>query len=173
MNIRKRTFLTLSAALIASTSLTGLGFAAEGSVVIYTAHKSSIVDTLLPIFEQETGLKAEVVKLGSGDIAKRTNAEAAAPAADVIWSISGSALTELADKLEPYTPADFDKIDPQFISNPAWTPYTAVVYVLAVNTDLQPLDTAPKTWAELADPKYHGQIASARADGSGSAMQQL
>ncbi|MHA6728704.1 extracellular solute-binding protein [Devosia sp. A369] len=173
MNIRKRTFLTLSAALIASTSLTGLALAQSGSVVIYTAHKSSIVDTLLPIFEQETGLKAEVVKLGSGDIAKRTNAEAGAPAADVIWSISGSSLTELADKLEPYTPADFDKIDPQFISDPSWTPYTAVVYVLAVNTDLQPLDTAPKTWAELADPKWHGQIASARADGSGSAMQQL
>ncbi|MHA6690343.1 extracellular solute-binding protein [Devosia sp. A449] len=173
MNIRKRTFLTLSAALIASTSLTGLALAQSGSVVIYTAHKSSIVDTLLPIFEQETGLKAEVVKLGSGDIAKRTNAEAGAPAADVIWSISGSSLTELADKLEPYTPADFDKIDPQFISDPSWTSYTAVVYVLAVNTDLQPLDTAPKTWAELADPKWHGQIASARADGSGSAMQQL
>lgn len=173
MNIRKRTFLSLSAALIASTSFTAIGFAAEGTVVIYTAHKSSIVDTLLPIFEQETGLKAEVVKLGSGDIAKRAVAEAGAPAADVIWSISGSALTELADYLEPYTPADFDKVDPQFISNPAWTPYTAVVYVLAVNTDLQPLDTAPKTWAELADPKYAGQIASARADGSGSAMQQL
>ena len=173
MNIRKRTFLGLAAALIASTSFTAIGFAQEGTVVIYTAHKSSIVDTLLPIFEQETGLKAEVVKLGSGDIAKRVVAEAGAPAADVIWSISGSSLTELADNLVPYTPADFDKVDPQFISNPAWTPYTAVVYVLAVNTDLQPLDTAPKTWAELADPKYVGQIASARADGSGSAMQQL
>jgi iron(III) transport system substrate-binding protein len=48
-----------------------------------------------------------------------------------------------------------------------------VVYVLAVNTDLLSLDDAPKTWAELADPKWAGQIASARADGSGSAMQQL
>ncbi|MBK8086478.1 MAG: extracellular solute-binding protein [Devosia sp.] len=93
--------------------------------------------------------------------------------ADVIWSISGSSLTELADLLEPYTPPEFDKIDPKFIKNPAWTPYTAVVYVLAVNTDMQPLDTAPKTWAELADPKWDDQIASARADGSGSAMQQL
>lgn len=173
MNIRKRTFITLSAALIASTSFATLALAQSGSVVIYTAHKSSIVDTLLPIFEQETGLKAEVVKLGSGDIGKRATAEAAAPAADVIWSISGSQLTELAPLLEPYNPPDFDKIDPQFIKSPAWTPYTAVVYVLAVNTDMQPLDGAPKTWAELDDPKWQGKIASARADGSGSAMQQL
>jgi iron(III) transport system substrate-binding protein len=104
---------------------------------------------------------------------KRVQAESAAPAADVIWSISGSSLTELAALLEPYTPPEFDKIDPQFVKSPAWTPYTAVVYVLAVNTDLQPLDSAPKTWAELADPKWKDQIASARADGSGSAMQQL
>ena len=173
MNIRKRTFLTLSAALIASTSMGTLALAQEGSVVIYTAHKSSIVDTLLPIFEQETGLRAEVVKLGSGDIAKRVQAESEAPAADVIWSISCSQLTELADLLEPYDPPEMDQIDPQYGRDASWTPYTAVVYVLAVNTDLQPLDSAPKTWAELSDPQWAGQIASARADGSGSAMQQL
>jgi iron(III) transport system substrate-binding protein len=172
MIIRKRTFLGLAAGLVAATALTP-AFAAEGTVTIYTAHKSSIVDTLLPIFEQETGLKAEVVKLGSGDIMKRVQAEAGAPAADVIWSISGSSLTELKDLLEPYTPPEFDKIDPQFIKDSSWTPYTAVVYVLAVNTDLQPLDAAPKTWADLADPKWNDQVASARADGSGSAMQQL
>ncbi|HEY0854877.1 MAG TPA: extracellular solute-binding protein [Devosia sp.] len=172
MNIRKRTFLGLAAGLVLGTALTPV-LAQDKAVTIYTAHKSSIVDTLLPIFEQETGLKAEVVKLGSGDIMKRVQAESGAPAADVIWSISGSSLTELAPLLEPYTPPEADKIDPQFIKDAAWTPYTAVVYVLAVNTDLQPLDSAPKTWAELADPKWKGQIASARADGSGSAMQQL
>lgn len=172
MHIRKRTFMAIAAGLVAATALSP-AFAQDKAVTIYTAHKSSIVDTLLPIFEQETGLKAEVVKLGSGDIMKRVQAESGAPAADVIWSISGSSLTELAALLEPYTPPEFDKVDPQFIRDPSWTPYTAVVYVLAVNTDLQPIDGAPKTWADLADPKWKGQIASARADGSGSAMQQL
>jgi ABC-type thiamine transport system substrate-binding protein len=122
MKIRKRTFLALVAGLAMSTSLSGAAFAQDKPVVLYTAHKSSIVDTLLPIFEQETGLKAEVVKLGSGDIAKRVKAEAAAPAADVIWSISGSQLTELADLLEPYTPPEADKIDKQFEANPCVDP---------------------------------------------------
>lgn len=173
MRVAKRTFLALAGALALTTALSPALLAQEGAVVVYTAHKSSIVDRLLPVFEAETGLKAEVVQLGSGDITRRARAEAGAPAADVIWSISGSLLTELADILEPYEPADFDAIDPQFITNPAWTPYTSVVYVLAVNTDLLPLEEAPQTWSDLADPKWQGQIASARADGSGSAMQQL
>lgn len=173
MRVAKRTFLRMALALAATTALSPALQAQEGPVVIYTAHKSSIVDRLLPVFESETGLKAEVVQLGSGDIARRARAEAGAPAADVIWSISGSQLTELADILEPYQPPEFDKIDTQFVANAAWTPYTAVVYVLAVNTDLLPLEEAPKSWAELADPKWQGLIASARADGSGSAMQQL
>jgi len=173
MRVAKRTFVAMALAMAATTALTPAIQAQEGPVVIYTAHKSSIVDRLLPLFESETGLDAEVVQLGSGDIARRVQAEAGAPAADVIWSISGTQLTEMADLLEPYEPAEFDAVDPQFISSPAWTPYTTVVYVLAVNTDLLPLEEAPKTWAELADPKWQGLIASARADGSGSAMQQL
>lgn len=173
MRVAKRTFLGMALALAAITALSPALQAQEGPVVIYTAHKSSIVDRLLPLFESETGLKAEVVQLGSGDIARRARAEAGSPAADVIWSISGSQLTELADILEPYSPPEFDAIDPQFIADDAWTPYTAVVYVLAVNTDLLSLDDAPKSWAELSDPQWQGQIASARADGSGSAMQQL
>lgn len=173
MFIRKRTFIALAGSLLASTAFGGLAVAQEKPVVIYTAHISSIVDKLVPQFEKETGVKAEVVKLGSGDVAKRAKAEAARPAADVIWSISGSQLDELADILEPYKPADADKIDTHFVGNPAWTPYTSVVYVLAVNTSMTPLDQAPKSWAELADTKWQGQIASARADNSGSAMQQL
>lgn len=173
MRVAKRTFLSMALALAATTALSPALQAQEGAVVIYTAHKSSIVDRLLPVFEADTGLKAEVVQLGSGDVARRARAEAGAPAADVIWSISGSQLSELADILEPYNPPEFDTIDPQFITDVAWTPYTSVVYVLAVNTDMLSLDDAPKSWIELADPKWQGQIASARADNSGSAMQQL
>ena len=151
MRVAKRTFIGMALALAATTALSPAILAQDASVVIYTAHKSSIVDRLLPVFEQETGLKAEVVQLGSGDVARRARAEANAPAADVIWSISGSQLTELADILEPYSPPEFDQIDPQFVANDAWTPYTAVVYVLAVNTDLLSLEDAPKSWSDLAE----------------------
>src|SRR3569623_2809246 len=147
MQIRKRTILALSAGVLASTLRSGLALADDKPVTVYTAQISAIVDKLIPLFEKETGLKAEVVKLGSGDVAKRAKAEAANPQADVIWSISGSALTELADILEPYQPKDIDKVNQKLVGSPAWPPYTGVVYVLAVNTSLLPLDQAPKSWA--------------------------
>jgi iron(III) transport system substrate-binding protein len=173
MNVRRRTFLGVAATLVASSVVSGNAGAQGKPVVIYTAHISAIVDKLIPLFEKETGLKAEVVKMGSGDVARRAKAEAGKPAADVIWSISGSALTELATILQPYKPAGFDKVNTSFIHSDAWTPYTGVVYVLIDNTSKLPMSDAPKSWADLADPKWNGKIASARADGSGSAMQQL
>src|SRR5215213_3157467 len=98
---------TLAGLLVAAVSAAAIGSAsAQEKVVLYTAHKTSLVQALAPIFEKETGIKTEVIQLGSGDVVRRAKAEAKAPKADVIWSISGSLLTENADLLEPYKAKD-------------------------------------------------------------------
>lgn len=147
--------------------------AAQQKVVVYTAHKSSIVQKMIPAFEAETGIKAEVVQLGSGDVFRRVRAEAGAPKADVIWSVTGSLLTENQDLIVPYAPKDAAQIDARFASSPSWTPYTAVIYVLMVNTKMVKDADIPTTWAQLSDPKWKGKVASARANNSGSAFQQM
>jgi iron(III) transport system substrate-binding protein len=162
--------LVLAAGVI---GLAGAAAAADNRVVVYTAHKSSIVQKMIPLFEAETGIKAEVVQLGSNDVVRRARAEAAAPKADVIWSATGSVLGENADLLVPYAPKDQGAIDERFISSPAWTPYTTVIYVLMVNGRMVKDADIPRTWAALSDPKWKGKIASARADNSGSAFQQM
>jgi len=153
--------------------LAGAASAADNKVVVYTAHKSSIVQKMIPLFEAETGIKAEVVQLGSNDVVRRARAEAAAPKADVIWSATGSVLGENADLFVPYAPKDQGAIDERFFSSPAWTPYTAVIYVLMVNSRQVKDADIPKSWAELSDPKWKGKIVSARVDNSGSAFQQM
>jgi len=141
--------------------------------VLYTAHKTSLVQALAPVFEKETGIKTEVIQLGSSEVTRRIRAEAKAPKADVIWSTTGSLLTESADILEPYKSKEAASIDPRFVKSPAWTPYTAVIYVLMQNSRMVPDADMPKTLADLADPKWKGKIASARADNSGSSFQQM
>jgi iron(III) transport system substrate-binding protein len=151
----------------------GGGASAQEKVVLYTAHKTSLVQSLAPVFERETGIKTEVIQLGSGEVFRRVRAEARAPKADVVWSVSGSLLTENADLLEPYKSKEAANIDPRFVKGEAWTPYTAVIYVLMQNTRMIKDAETPKTLADLADPKWKGKIASARADNSGSAFQQM
>ena len=67
-------------------------FAASNEVVVYTAHEETIINALVPMFEKETGIKVNYVKLASGDVIKRAKAEAGNPQADVIWSIGGEQL---------------------------------------------------------------------------------
>ena len=164
----------LAGLLVAAVSVAAIGSAsAQEKVVLYTAHKTSLVQALAPVFEKETGIKTEVIQLGSSEVTRRIRAEAKAPKADVIWSTTGSLLTESADILEPYKSKEAASIDPRFVKSPAWTPYTAVIYVLMQNSRMVPDADMPKTLADLADPKWKGKIASARADNSGSAFQQL
>jgi iron(III) transport system substrate-binding protein len=167
-----KTFTSLIAGAIGVVALGGTAFA-QGKVVLYTAHKTSLVQKLAPQFEAETGIKTEVVQLGSSDIVRRARAEMGAPKADVIWSITGDILGNNPDLLEPYKPKDFDSIDKRFVKGDSWTPYTAVIYVLMQNTKMVPDSDTPKNWAELSDPKWKGKVASARADNSGSAFQQM
>jgi iron(III) transport system substrate-binding protein len=147
--------------------------AQEKRVVVYTAHIAAIIDKLQPLFERETGIKLEIVKAGSGDIIRRVKAEAAAPKADVIWSIGGEQLEDNKDLLVAFTPKEADKLLPAYKVSPEWLPYTGIMTVFAVNTKKLTPAQYPKTWKDLTDPKWKGMISSARADNSGSAFMQL
>jgi iron(III) transport system substrate-binding protein len=142
-------------------------------VVVYTAHEESIINAMVPMFEKDTGIKVEYIKLGSGDIIKRAKAEAGNPQADVIWSIGGEQLEAENAILAPYTPKDWDKIADVFKVGTNWLPYTGIMNVFIVNTNMVPANLMPKTWKDLGDPRLKNLVSTARADKSGSSYMQL
>ena len=150
-----------------------MAVAADKSVTLYSAHTQEIIDALAPRFEAATGIKADVVKLGSSDVVARIKAEQANPQCDVIWSIGGEQLEANSDLLEAYTPKDWDKIAEVFKVGTNWLPYTGIVMVFVANTDMLTEDEMPKTWTDLSNPALKEKISSARADKSGSSYMQL
>jgi iron(III) transport system substrate-binding protein len=148
-------------------------FAAPGKVIVYTAHEEAILNLLAPLFQKETGITLEYVKLASGDVIKRAKAETGNPQADVIWSIGGEQLEANSDILAPYTPKEWSKINPLFKVGTNWLPYTGIMNVFIINTKLLAADKAPKKWTDLSDARFAKMISSARADKSGSSYMQL
>ena len=167
--MKRRTLLAATALAL----LAGTAQAQVKTVSVYTAHNTTIINALQPKFEAETGIKIDLVKAGSGDIIKRVKAEAGAPKADVIWSIGGEALEDNKDLFAGYAPKEAAALTPAYRAAPEWLPYTGIMAVFAVNTKKLKPEEYPKTWKDLADPKWKGKISSARADSSGSAFQQL
>jgi len=159
--------------ILLSLVIAGSAWAAGGKVVVYTAHEESIINALVPMFEKETGIKVEYVKLGSGDVIKRAKAEAANPQADVIWSIGGEQLEAESQILAQYTPKDWDKIASVYKVGTNWLPYTGIMNVFIVNTKMLKPEQFPKKWTDLQDARFKKLISSARADKSGSSYMQL
>ena len=165
--------LLLLVIMLVMATATSNSVYAGGKVILYSAHKQSIIDAMVPRFEKKTGIKAEVIKAGSGDIINRANAERANPQADVIWSIGGEQLEASSDLLANYIPVGYDKIESAFKVGKNWLPYTAIVNVFVVNKNLLKQSQYPRTWKDLARADLKGRISSARADKSGSSYMQL
>jgi iron(III) transport system substrate-binding protein len=162
--------LKLTATLLAALALPAAAQAQK--VVVYSAVKQSLIDEMVPMFTKETGIKVEVISGGSSDLMRRVRAEAAAPKVDVIWSIGGEVLEANKDVLQAYKPVAYDVILPAYKISPEWLPFSGILAAFAVNTKLLKPSDYPTSWKDLTDPKWKGQIASARADSSGSSFQQ-
>jgi iron(III) transport system substrate-binding protein len=161
------------ATVLVCLALSVAAFAAPTKVVVYTSLEDPILNVLVPLFQKDTGIQLEYVKMGSGDIINRAKAEAANPQADVIWSVGGEQLQANPALLLPYKPKEASKINPLYNVGTNWLPFTGIMNVFLVNTNLVAADKMPKAWTDLTDARFAKMISTARADKSGSSYMQL
>lgn len=144
--------------------------AATNALVLYASHPTEMVDTFVKAFEKENpGVKVELITGGTGDLLGRVKAEKDRPRGDVLWggsSTTGGSAPEFFVKYDAPVLKDISKE----LHDPAGynAPFDAFAMVIVYNKDLVPAAEVPKTWADLADPKWKGKVRFANPSSSSS-----
>lgn len=159
--------------LLTALALAGAAFGQE--VVVYNAGSSELIEDTVNAFNaHHPEIKVTVVSAGVGQLTTRIQAEASNPRGDVFFGASVESFENLLDLLAPYTSPNEDLYSPAFIqADHKYYGYSQPLQAFVVNTDLMPLDEAPQSWADLADPAFEGKIIMANPSLSGSAYAQL
>ncbi len=157
----------------------GLAPPAPGQTLnVYTAWPESLSQPIFRAYTAKTGVPINFIRLSTGELVARATAEKSNPRADVIWGAPGDgfAAAKEAGILEPYRAPTWDRIPAELKDREAY--FTAVakntlVFMsnakLLKEKGLKP----PTSWNDLLDPAYKGQIQTADARTSGTALTRI
>src|SRR5213592_3379433 len=168
--------LRLFASLLLVLVFAGPGLAQ--TVNVYTAWPESLSQPIFKAYTAKTGVQINFIRLSTGELVARATAEKNNPRADVIWGAPGDgfAAAKEAGIIEPYKTANIDKIPAELKDKDGY--YTAVsknTLIFMSNAKLLKEKglKAPTSWNDLLDPAYKGQIQTADARTSGTALTRI
>jgi ABC-type Fe3+ transport system substrate-binding protein len=135
----------------------------EGQVVWYTTLiVNQAIRPLQEAFEKKyPGVKLQYSRADDAPTALKILSEARAGRvqADVFDSLYAMIAVSRAGLIAPYRPPNIDQFPPELKDKDgAWTALLLYVFSAGVNTNMVPLDQAPKTFHDLLDPKWKGRI---------------
>lgn len=146
-----------------------------GSLVVYSPHDADPLNAGIALFEKTyPNIKVELVAAGTGELTSRLDAEKENPIADVLWGGGADSLAAFTDLFQPYVCANDDVIADTFKdANDMWIGESPLPMVIIYNKTLLGDREPPKTWEDLTNEQWKGQIAYASPAKSGSAYTQL
>ncbi|PKL26172.1 MAG: ABC transporter substrate-binding protein [Spirochaetae bacterium HGW-Spirochaetae-3] len=144
------------------------------TVIVYSSVDEGNTKKLLDAFTADTGITAQFVQLSSGPALARIKAEAANPQADVwLGAPSENHIVAKKDGLTiPHTGGNLASLQPAFKDPEGyWRSFYMNPMAFAINKDILARSGAsmPKSWADLLDPAYKGQIQMPTPQSSGTA----
>ncbi|MCF0238100.1 MAG: extracellular solute-binding protein [Sphaerochaetaceae bacterium] len=147
-------------------------------LVVYAASSQEEAEVFCKAFnEVYPNVKVTILKISSGDLVTRVKTEWPKPEGDVILSLAYENLKQIGDYLEGYETVNDAQMKEDFIDPendpPKYYGLTVALQQMMYNTDLLKGDDIPKSWKDLADPKYKGKIVLANPSSSGSAYAQF
>jgi iron(III) transport system substrate-binding protein len=133
----------------------------EGALSWYTSTPVALAQQLADKFQQQTGIKVQLLRSGGQAVLRRLQQEISAgrPGADVLTMSDGGAANGLAKQgmFEPFKPDGFDKVVEEARDRDGrWIAQRLSLIGMPIRTDKVAAQDVPKTWSDLKNPKYKG-----------------
>src|SRR6202163_870532 len=149
----------------------------EGQVIYYTSTDLPVAEKLAKAFEATyPGIAVRVERTGDERVFQRIGQEysrnihavdvvnSSDAAHFIVWKRDGILAPYVPEDVAKFYPAEHKDIDGQFASFRVW------LSIIAYNTNLVKPEEAPKSFADLLDPKWKGKIVKAHPGYSGTIM---
>jgi ABC-type Fe3+ transport system substrate-binding protein len=140
----------------------------EGELTIYTSAQSDDMGALVAAFEKKYGIKVNVWRSSSEKVLQRfvTESRGNRHTMDVAETNGPELESMHREKLlvavkSPYLA---DLIAPAILPHGEWTGTRLNVFAQAYNTSLVKKEELPKTWEDLANPKWKGKLGIEQED---------
>jgi len=140
---------------------------ATDTLVMYSGRDEALVEPIINLFEEETGVNVDVRYGDSAELAAQLSEEGDASKADIFFAQDAGALGALESQglfLE-LPAAALDRVQPEYRSaNDRWVGVTGRARVFVYNPEL--VTELPTSVFELAEPQWADRIAIAPANAS-------
>ncbi|HEX3864939.1 MAG TPA: extracellular solute-binding protein [Stellaceae bacterium] len=136
----------------------------EGPLLLLHGDQEPDVVKFLALFTEKTGIQAHQQRLLPGTALPKLEAELKAGRndTDVYWCSDIGLLEEMRKKgqLQRYESPEIASYGPNFHSDPPgfWTAYVQITQPMMFSTKYVPAADGPKTWMDLLNPRWKGQI---------------
>ena len=149
-----------------------VGKGEEKVLSMYVAYGNP--DQIAQAFEEETGIKVELLTMSSGEVLTRLQAEKSNPQTDVWFGGGSDAFIQAAEEglIEAYDSPNRENVLAAFRDEEGyWTGVSLVVVGFLVNDDRLgdkglPM---PEAWTDLSDPVYGDELMASNPNTSGTA----
>ncbi len=150
--------------------------APSNSLVIWSATSAELTQAMANAFmKSHQKIKVSIISSGTGELITRLKAEQPNPSGDIALGMGQEAFVGNYNLFDSYT-VKSDDIPPLLKdtkNHPKYYGMSMPIQAIMVNTDLLTPSEYPKSWKDLANPKYKGKIVMANPSMSGSAYSQI
>lgn len=173
MRLGFRSALVVAAIGSAAAAFPPAASAAE--VVLYSSNNVDAIKVVTDNFgRKQPDIKISTVRAGTGALMQRMKAEAGNPLGDIVWSGGVATLGAYKELFAPYKSPEAAAVPAAYRGpDDLWVGVNHHLMIIMVNEKALKGTPAPKSWAELFDPKWKGKVILADPERSGTAYAAL